>query len=79
MVKPVSTNARLPVGGWIAGAVVCWMLSLYVYLTGDPTHILITGRFSETPIDPDRVVWTFLLFGIALLCIAGFKRYLLPR
>jgi hypothetical protein len=80
MVKPASSMTRRPaVGGYIAGAVVFWLLSLYVYFTGDPTHIFITSRFSGAPLDPDRTVWVFLFLGLALFGIALFRRYLLPR
>ena len=69
------TKPRGRIGGYIAGTVVCWTLSLYVYLTADPTHLLITGRFSAAPLDPERVVWTFLILGSALFCIALWKKF----
>jgi len=67
-------KSKARVGGYIAGAVLCWTLSLYVYFTGDPTHLLITGRFSAAPLDLERVVWTFLILGSALFCIALWKK-----
>jgi hypothetical protein len=33
------------------------------------------GRFSAAPLDPERVVWTFLILGSALFCIALWKKF----
>jgi hypothetical protein len=71
--------AKAAVSGYVAGGVACWIVSLYVYVTGDPTHLLITSRFSGAPLRPENVALGFFWVGIALLFIAAIKRYVLPR
>jgi len=68
-------KSKAPIGGYIAGAITFWTLALYVFLTGDPTRILVTDRFAGQPIDPTRVASTFVLIGAGLFCVALWKRF----
>ncbi len=70
---------KASVTGPVAGGIVCWLLSLYVFLTGDPTHILTTSRFSGAPIDPVRAASVLFMLGVAIVGIAIWKRYLAAR
>ncbi len=69
-------KAKAQVGSFIAGGIVCWLLSLYVFLTGDPTHILITSKFSGSPIDPFRAASILFMLGLGIFGIAIWKRYI---
>ena len=69
-------KGKAQVGGFIAGGIFCWLLSLYVFFTGDPTHILITGKFSGAPIDPFRSAAVLFLLGLGIFGIAIWKRYI---
>jgi hypothetical protein len=69
-------KSKAPVGGFVAGGIVCWLLSLYVFTTADPTHLLTTSRFSGAPIDPSRTASVLFMLGLAIFAVALWKRYL---
>jgi hypothetical protein len=61
--------------GYIVGAVVCWLLSIYVFLTGDPTQILLYVRGSQGPRDSTEITGNLILFGIVLFGIGLWQRH----
>jgi hypothetical protein len=69
-------KSKAPVGGFVAGGIACWFLSLYVFFTGDPTHILTTGRFSGASIDPTRTASVLFLLGLVIFGVGVWKRYI---
>jgi uncharacterized membrane protein len=59
---------------WIIGAVIFWLLALYVITTGDPTKILLTVRGTYAQREPADIAIIFVLCGTASLCIGLWKR-----
>ena len=66
------------IGELVATTILCWALALYVLITGDPTHILISGgKLSGGGLrDPLGVASGFFIAGAIVLGIALWKRYL---
>jgi hypothetical protein len=66
------------IGELVATTILCWTLALYLLITGDPTHILISGgKLSGGGLrDPLGVASGFFIVGAIILCIALWKRYL---
>jgi hypothetical protein len=70
------TKPRSQVSGYIGLGVLCWIISLYVYFTGDPTHLLTTSKYSGAPRDPEQVMWLAFLAGAVSFCVALGKWFL---
>ena len=57
----------------VCGAIVFWLLALYVFLTGDPTHLLLSqrgGRFQ-----PEEATGHLVITGFVIISIGLWKRY----
>ena len=71
-------KGKTGIGELLATTVLCWGVALYLVITGDPTHILISGgKLSAGGLrDPLSVASGFFIAGAITLCIALWKRYL---
>lgn len=69
----------MPTSRWVnylVAAGLCWLLSIYVFVTGDPTHVLLLERGGQ--LQPEGAAGKFFLIGAGLLALGLWHRYVPP-
>ena len=59
----------------VCGAIVLWLLALYVLLTGDPTRILLLSSREGAQRQPEEAVGLLFLGGVVVIGFGLWHRY----